>query len=219
MPTLSITVKGVSVSATITDAQYAKLGVDRAVEMATLQPGPGQDADTPMEQRPNWCADVSSYVAWVIDRSGLDPQEAFSRIISNATPPEEWTPPPDVVLTGEALKASLRAYAAEKRWNVETGGCIDPNGNAIATDRDSQTKLIAEMLAITTNMRTDPSPWKLRGNGFVMLTNTQMLQAITAARTHIANAFGGEAIALAGIEAGTITDKAGVNAVAWPSNN
>jgi hypothetical protein len=218
MTTLSITVSGQSYSAPCSDAAHAKLETYRLQDMSNIATGEGQDADTPVADRPGYRADVQAYVEAMVIRSGQPPQEVLERIIANAEGSPPVTPEEAAPLEGEALKAFLRSYAADKRWTVESGGCIDQNGNAIATDRDSQTKLIAEMVAIGANMRTDPSPWKLRGNGFVLLTNAQMIQAIMAARTHIANSFAGEAECLAAIEAGTITTPAQVDAANWPSN-
>lgn len=219
MTTLSITVLDQSYSAPCTDQAYAKLETYRKQDMDNLAPGEGQDADTPLANRPGYRADVQVYVEAMVIRSAQPSQEVLERIITNAEGSPPVTPEEAAPLEGEALKALLRSYAADKRWTVESGGCVDPNGNAIATDRDSQTKLIAEMVAIGANMRTDPSPWKLRGNGFVMLTNAQMIQAIMAARSHIANSFAGEAECLAAIEAGTITTTAQIDAANWPSNS
>lgn len=219
MATITITVGGQSYTATATATHESALELTRVHVMESLALGEGQDNETPLSERPGYIASASNYLASIFatipegERSNarllqLLDAYAVDRGLAQSAP-----------LTGEALKASLRGYAATKRYNVETGGCIDPNGNAIATDRDSQNKLIAEMVAMGANMRTDPSPWKLRGNGFVMLTNTQMIQAITAARNHIANAFAGEAVALAGIADDSITTPAQIDAINWPSNN
>lgn len=113
-------------------------------------------------------------------------------------------------------KIALAQYAADKRWRVETGGC-PWSGHVIATDRDSQSKLMAEFVAIGGGLRSDPSPWKMTA-GFVSLTNAQMATAIAAARTHVATAFATEAAVLAQVNAGTITTTAQIDAAAWPAN-
>ncbi len=112
---------------------------------------------------------------------------------------------------------ALRAYAAAKRWEVETGGCIWST-YTIATDRDSQAKLIAEFVSIGAGLRIDPSPWKFANAVFVSLSNTDMGAVIMAARTHIAACFAAEAAVLAAITAGTITTRDAIDAWAWPSN-
>ena len=116
-------------------------------------------------------------------------------------------------------KNDLAAIASDKRWQVEVGGFFTTQGHHIATDRESQTKLLAEMVAIGAGLRADPSPWKLMGNGFVFLTNAQMLQVIGEARQHIASAFATEAVVLAKIDGGTITTTEKIDAASWPSND
>lgn len=111
----------------------------------------------------------------------------------------------------------LRAYAAEKRWQVETGGC-PWSVHVVATDRDSQGKLIAEFVAIGAGLRTDGAPWKMQSGGYVAMTNVQAAQMIAAARVHITLAFATEASVLAGIAAGTVTTLAQIDAAAWPPN-
>lgn len=127
--------------------------------------------------------------------------------LSASVPPP---PPPNA--------SDLRAYAAEKRWAVETGGC-PWNGHIIATDRDSQTKLLAEFVAIGGGVRAEPGGWKMAGGDFVLLTNADMTAAIMASRAHIAAAFAAEAAVLAAIGAGSITTLAEIDAAAWPSNS
>lgn len=112
----------------------------------------------------------------------------------------------------------LPAYTADKRWRVETGGCEVPGGGRFATDRDSQAKLLAEMVAIGAGMRADPSYWKLADGAFASLSNAQMLAAIGAVRKHIAIAFAVEAGTLAAINAGSITTTDEVDAAPWPGS-
>jgi len=128
-------------------------------------------------------------------------------------PPKRWAVDWDAGAVGIlAIPAQiLIEYAAEKRWQLETGGCASFDDQIINTDRDSQSKLIAEMVAIGAGLRTDPSRWKMRGE-FVMLTNAQMLTVIGLARSHISNAFNLEATVSAGIAGGTVTTKAQIDA-------
>lgn len=111
---------------------------------------------------------------------------------------------------------NVTEYAANKRYEVEVGGCMYGN-NIVQTDRDSQTKMIAEMVALGANLRPDPSPWKF-GNGFANLTNAQMLEVIMTARLHIATAFAVEAGVLEQIALGNITTKEQIDAAPWPAN-
>ena len=133
-----------------------------------------------------------------------------------------------VARAGDTLEtpsqSDLLAAAADKRWSVETGGFFDGAGRHIATDRDSQTKLLAEMVAIGAGLRADPSGWKLMGNGFVMLTNAEMQGVIAAARDHVTNAFAREALMQAEIASGLVTtlghveDPTSAGLTPWPSN-
>lgn len=128
-------------------------------------------------------------------------------VVTPLVPP---VPPPPT-------KDELRAYAAEKRWQVEIGG-TPWNGHVVQTDREAQTKLIAEFVAMGAGLRADPSPWKMRGGNFLMLTNEQMGSVILAVRTHVATAFGVEANVLEAIEDGLTTTVAQIDAASWPSN-
>lgn len=108
----------------------------------------------------------------------------------------------------------LIAYAADKRWRIEIGGCI-VDGRPIATDRESQSKLLAEMVAIGAGLRADPSPWKCADGTFASLTSAGMLAVIAGARAHVAGAFAVEAAVVAGIASGTITTTAQIDSAGW----
>lgn len=120
--------------------------------------------------------------------------------------------PGDLALTIKALvadpatgrRARLSAYAASTRWKREVGGCV-LDGHPVATDRDSQSKLIAEMVAIGAGLRQSPSFWKFADGSFANLTNEQMIEVIGAARSHVAGVFATEAAVLAGIANDSIT--------------
>lgn len=148
----------------------------------------------------------------VVDAAALPPASPDHWLI-------DWTAG---TVTSDAAKIAadgiraLTAYAALKRWRVETAGFIDSDGRAIATDRESQSKLIAEMVAIGAGIRAEPSQWKLRDGSFASLTNAQMQAVIIAARTHIATAFAVEREAATGIAAGTITTEGAIDALQWP---
>lgn len=113
-------------------------------------------------------------------------------------------------------KTTLREYAANKRWQVEIGG-VAWDGHVVATDRESQTKLLAEFVAIGAGLRTDPSPWKFNDNYFPSLSNAEMASVIQAARSHIAAAFAVEKTLLAAIESGVITHTFQIDGANWPN--
>lgn len=108
------------------------------------------------------------------------------------------------------IKPGLKSYAAERRYAFEVGGCTW-NGWPVATDRESQNKLLAEFVAIGGGLRTDGAKWKFADGVFRSLTNTQAAAMITAARTHIATAFETEDQVIAAIDAGTVTSTAQID--------
>lgn len=128
-------------------------------------------------------------------------------VVTPLTPP---TPPPPT-------KDELRAYVSNKRWEVETGGC-PWGGHVVATDRDSQSKLIASVVAMQMGMRPDPSGWKMASGAFVTLTNEQMMGVIVATHAHIAAAFDVEEEVLSSITNNGITTYAQIDAASWPAN-
>ena len=98
---------------------------------------------------------------------------------------------------------ALKAIVADRRYRSEIGGC-EWNGYPVATDRASQSKLMAEMLAIVSATRADPSIWKMADGQFVSLSNAEMQSLIMTVRAHVANAFQWEAGLVAMIDDGTI---------------
>ena len=123
-------------------------------------------------------------------------------------------------LVGDALvdpstippsEAEMIAYAAARRWRAEVGGCV-VDGHQVATDRESQSKLLAEFVAIGGGVRADPSPWKFADGEFASLTNAQMAAVCMGVRAHVAGAFATEGQVLAQITAGTITTTAQIDA-------
>lgn len=118
----------------------------------------------------------------------------------------------------DPLKDSLKPYAAAKRYAVEVGGTVW-SGHAIATDRDSQSKLIAELVSISAAIRTDPSVWKFADGSFANLSNADMGAVILQARAHVEAAFVTESSVCASIDANSITTTAQIDAAAWPKNS
>ncbi|WP_337183863.1 DUF4376 domain-containing protein [Shinella sp.] len=115
------------------------------------------------------------------------------------------SPPPPAVTAPE-----LVAYASDLRWRIETGGAIW-NGFPVHSDRESQSKIIAERLAISEGVRADPDGWKFADGEFRLLTNTEFVALSNAVRLHVRTAFATEAAVQAGIAAGDITTIAAVD--------
>lgn len=114
------------------------------------------------------------------------------------------------------LKERLSAYAAARRWAVETGG-ITVNGAPVYTDRETQSKLTAAHARAADN----PSftvRWKTAAGSFVTLNAAQVTAIANAVFDHVQAAYDVEADVVAGIAGGTITTTAQIDAASWPSN-
>ncbi|WP_139975851.1 DUF4376 domain-containing protein [Ochrobactrum sp. CGA5] len=106
---------------------------------------------------------------------------------------------------------TLAEYAAAKRWEREVSGTVW-NGWPVLSDRESQSKIIAEAVAIEKGERVDGDPWKFADGEFRQLTNEQMDELAAAVRLHVRKSYGIEAQVLAAIEAGSITSEAHIDA-------
>ena len=139
------------------------------------------------------------------DKPAYDPNierlEGPSYQIGDTEVVRTWSKVP---LDAETVKAKLKAYCAQKRFSLETWGCV-VNGHHVDTNRESQGKLVAEFVAIQAGLRVDPSVWKMKDGTFVSLSNADMSALILAARTHIATTFAVESAINAAIDAGSIT--------------
>lgn len=104
----------------------------------------------------------------------------------------------------------LKAYAAQKRYAIETGG-LTVNGVKMPTDRDTQSMLMGGFLLA----QVDPATvfkWKLADGKFATLS-AQQVQAIAAAiGKFVEEAFKHEADAIEAIDAGTATTPNDVDA-------
>lgn len=116
-------------------------------------------------------------------------------------------PPPVVSLS----KAELEDYLADRRWQAEQGGAFW-RGWPIHTDDRSQGKYLSELQAIALNVRVDNDPWKFADGEFRPVSNADFPELAIAARDHVRNMFGIEALVLAEIEAGTVTTRQQIDA-------
>ncbi len=126
-------------------------------------------------------------------------------------PPTKTVPVEDGIPQTEHPGMTLQEYAAAKRWEREVGGTVW-NGWPVLSDRESQSKIIAETVAIEKGERADGDPWKFADGEFRQLTNQQMDELATAVRLHVRNSYGIEAQVLAAIDAGNITTEAQIDA-------
>ena len=119
-------------------------------------------------------------------------------------------PPPAAPLS----KADLLAYAADKRFQVETGG-IEVGGATLDTSRDSQAMITG---AYTYSQANPAEIVKFKAaSGWVDLNAATLATIATAVGAHVQACFAVEASVAAEIEAGTITTTTEINAADWPT--
>ncbi len=134
---------------------------------------------------------------------------------------EDWPETPESLLTvvagwsPEPAPVDLYAYAASKRYAIETGGIVI-NGMSITTDRASQSMITGAYSYVQANP-TVTVKFKTAA-GFVELTAEQMTAVANAVGAHVQASFAAEGEVTNRIVAGTITAKAEIDAFAWPSN-
>jgi hypothetical protein len=105
----------------------------------------------------------------------------------------------------------LAAYAADLRWRREVGGTIW-NTWPVHTDRESQAKIDQESKAIDKGLRQDGDGWKFADGVFRALTNAEFQDLEAAVYRHVKDSYALEAQVLQGIQDGTITSRADVEA-------
>lgn len=112
------------------------------------------------------------------------------------------------------MKPHLKAYAAQKRWQVEVGGIV-VNGARVPTDDRAKTLFAgaAGWLAAA-----DTTTIVLGGVAAQTMTGTQVKALRDAICNHVDASFAAQAAIIAAIDAGTITTTAEIDAYAWPSN-
>lgn len=112
--------------------------------------------------------------------------------------------------TDETIKQELSNLVSSKRYDVEVSGTIW-NGLGIATDRESQTKLLVEKLAAENGSRLDGENWKCFDLTkdtavFRQTTNLEMIDIANTAYNHVRDCFRREAELLSIIDSGTFTE-------------
>ncbi|RAX42389.1 DUF4376 domain-containing protein [Rhizobium tropici] len=116
----------------------------------------------------------------------------------------------------EITMADLVAYAAAKRFAVETGG-IFVGGFSISTDRASQSLIIGAYNYVQAN--PDVTVKFKTAAGFVNLTAAQIMTVANAVGAHVQAAFAAESEIIAKISDGTINAPADIDAASWPANS
>lgn len=107
-------------------------------------------------------------------------------------------------------KPRLRAYAAAKRWDVQTSG-VAWSGQTVPTTDDARSTVAQAIQSIDIGILAAPVGWKLP-NGFSLLTRAQIVEMAQAMTAHVQAAFTAEASAVAAIMAGSITTQEQIDA-------
>lgn len=110
--------------------------------------------------------------------------------------------------------AALRAYAADKRYAVETGGLV-VGGRRIDTSRDSQA-LITGAHAYVSAADVPTVEFKAAG-GWVTLTRADVQGIALAVAAHVQACFAVERAIDTAIEADEITSTTEIDAANWPA--
>jgi hypothetical protein len=147
-------------------------------------------------------------------------------LVAGAMPADEWalvvydgvaiTGPDTVIDSVSALdlgalrKAELIAYAARRRYEIETGGTAI-NGVAVATDRTSQAMLNAAYNIALGNAQFS-TMWKGTDGAFTAIDAPTMIALAQAVGMYVAACFSAEAAVVNGINVGNITTKAQIDA-------
>jgi len=118
----------------------------------------------------------------------------------------EAPPEPDP----QAPVLDLKAYAAAKRYVVESGGIVF-NAKAIATDRDSQARICATVSYLEQNPALSVE-WKTADGGFLTLNRAGMLALADAVGLRVQACRAKEAEVAAAIDGATIATTAEIDA-------
>lgn len=129
------------------------------------------------------------------------------------TPPERWTVDwtAGTVAAAPIPATELAAYAAEQRWRVMMAG-VTVNGLKVPGDDTSQTRLMLARARLRAMEVTEPISFTL-GLVTVPLTLAILDQIVPALATMTQAAFDKQSSAVAGINAGTITTTAQIDAI------
>lgn len=133
----------------------------------------------------------------------LEGPSAGKRIVASETGLPILVDPPVYVPTAD----DHRAAVAKRRWHQEVAG-IAWQGYGIATDRESQDKIVQETRAIDRALRVDGKGWKCidLATGVVVFrptTNAEMVAIGDAVYGYVSACFAREEVLLSEIAAGT----------------
>ncbi|WP_054308909.1 DUF4376 domain-containing protein [Mesorhizobium sp. 1M-11] len=150
-----------------------------------------------------WLDNEGHPTCWPADDEGEQTEAALAAVLASL----------GLTLWPLPLKAQLSAYAAEKRWRIETGG-ITVGGARLDTSRESQSMITGAYAYSQANPEMSIS-YKA-ASGWVVMNAATLATIATAVGTHVQACFAAEAEVASAIEAGTITTQAAIDAANWP---
>ncbi len=120
----------------------------------------------------------------------------------------------------DGAKAALKSYAASKRAGVINGGCIvTVSGSPLKVWADTQTQTALTALSvIASSTPALTTVWKCRDGTFATLNASGIAALASGVMTFVQSAFATEGDVVSGIDAGTLTTTAEIDAAQWPSN-
>lgn len=113
------------------------------------------------------------------------------------------------------VKAQLLAYAANKRWQVETGG-IEVGGETIRTDPTSQSRITGAYTLTLADPTLTSIDWEATPGNWVTVDAASMKAIGIAVGRHVQACFSTLRSVQAEIEAGTCTTTEQVDLADWP---
>lgn len=114
-------------------------------------------------------------------------------------------------------KVELVAYAAAKRWQVETGGITLQGGLRVATTEIAQGKIEAAYNAFANGTLAGPIQFKAL-TGWIEVGAAMISAVYAAVVLHVQACYAAEKVVVDAINADTITTVAQVDAASWPAN-
>lgn len=237
----------------VTPAQYIDRAISAVIEQRTIPAVMGTDeAGEPIEITPARTVDVEVSPARTLRELVADAvyrdetlEEMLARMTAAALLPDlPWTRSKVVAdlpagahgkqwvidwATGIVMrlgpqKAELKAYAAEQRWKVETGGMTSTTFGPLLTDRDTQSGIDRTLAAIEKGLIVPPIDFKGAG-GWVQVDRATLLAIGATVAGHVQAAFSVEKVVDAAIDAGAVTTFAQVDnpstvgLPSWPGSN
>jgi len=125
---------------------------------------------------------------------------------------EEWDQA--VSVARQPPPIDLTAYAADKRWRVETGG-ITVGGVPVATDGRSKTMIMGARIKADADSGYQVG-WKGADGSFVQLTAPQIIVISDAVLAHVDACFTAEAEVSSAIVDGAVTTAQQIHDWSWP---